>query len=459
MSKPNKPSSDKTKNKPSTEAEKDSEQNSRLEPQQTQQSPSPANTGAASQPSQQRSEKTDLDDAQDDSTASQTETEERSAQVDAEATVQQQPSTGHHPPSEARGSDSEADKTDRSGKILRLMQMLLLLLLLSVTAWVGYQQWQQEQRVSAQLTSQNSILEQQNGQLQQLRAQLQQQQQQLAQLSQQQAADQSQAQLLRQQLIVTQEKLRLLSSKGRQEWMLEQAHYYLNLAQQKLLFEHNPSTAMALLAEADATLADSGDLNLTQLRQAIQNDLAALAAIPSRDQHALLLRLNALQQQVAQLTPQAIQLPEPEEQPQADNKAWFDRLMVTLDKFGEDAFKFRTHDHQIQPLLSDEHKAVLQAVLQLALTQAQTAVIKGDQNYYQSRLRFADELLKHYFQLNDQGAALSAQLTELQQAAIEPPPTYQLTSLPLMEEFKQQRRLQWYSESVPSDPASNGNQP
>jgi uroporphyrin-3 C-methyltransferase len=347
-----------------------------------------------------------------------------------------------------------------AGKGLKWVLMLLLLLVLATTSWVGYQQWLQKQFIDQQLSSQNTALDRQSAKLEQLQVRLEQQQEQLARLMEHNTNSQDQQNLLRQQLAATQEKLRLLSSKGRQEWVLEQAHYYLNLAQQKLLFEHNTTTAMALLAEADATLANSGDLNLTDLRQAIQNDLAVLAAVPAKDNHSLLLTLNALQQQVAHLTPQAIQLPETIDPPQAENKEWFDRLMATLDKFGEDAFKFRTHDNKVQPLLSDEHKAVLQVVLQLALTQAQTAVMKGDQSYYQSRLQFANEILTRYFQLNDQGAALSSQLLELQQASIEPPPAYSLTSLPLMEEIKQQRRLQWYSESSrPTQPDAEGDNP
>lgn len=346
-----------------------------------------------------------------------------------------------------------------SGNGLKWLLILLLLIALGISGWVGYQQWLQQQTVGDQLNSQDSTIKQQNAIIEQLRGLLNQQHQELAKLSQQQSANADQQSLLRQQLAVTQEKLRILSSKGRQEWVLEQAHYYLTLAQQKLLFEDNISTAMALLAEADATLANSGDLNLTDLRQAIKNDLAALAAMPQHDTSSLLLTLNALQKQVAELQPQAIQLPETINEPEVDNKAWFDRLMQTLDKFGEDAFKFRTHDNKVQPLLSDEHKAVLQATLQLALTQAQTAALEGNQSYFQSRLQFADELLQNYFQLNDQGAALSAQLKTLQQAPLETPATYQLTALPMMDELKQQRRLQWYSEqSIPAVPEPKGDQ-
>ncbi len=346
-----------------------------------------------------------------------------------------------------------------SGNGLKWLLVFLLLIALGISGWVGYQQWMQSQTVSEQLSSQDATINQQNAIIEQLQGLLNQQRQELIKLSQQQSANDDQQSLLRQQLAVTQEKLRLLSSKGRQEWVLEQAHYYLTLAQQKLLFENNVTTAMALLAEADATLANSGDLNLTELRQAIKNDLAALAAMPQHDTSSLLLTLNALQKQVAELQPQAIQLPETINEPEVDNKAWFDRLMQTLDKFGEDAFKFRTHDNKVQPLLSDEHKAVLQATLQLALTQAQTAAMEGNQSYYQTRLQFADELLQNYFQLNDQGAALSAQLKTLQQATVEAPATYQLTALPMMDEFKQQRRLQWYSEqSIPAVPETEGDE-
>lgn len=338
---------------------------------------------------------------------------------------------------------------EKARKPISIGLVLCLLLALSaviLSGWIGYSQWNNQQKQAQQLSQQNTDIDDQKQRLARLQNTISLQSQSTQQTNQSLEEVKAQSNLLRQQLAVTQDKLRIISSQGKQEWLLEQAHYYLTLAQEKLLFENNRSTAMALLAQADDTLKQTSDLNLTHIRQAISDDLTYLDGLTDNNNTDLLLQLASLQKQIPQLAPMAYQLPENQNFEPEQHKAWFDRLMQTLDQFGEDAFKYRTHDEKVQPLLTEQQLTILQSALQLTLSHAQTAVLENNQPYYVSRLQSAQETIQQYFQLNQQGTAIVNQLQQLSQQSLGQQIDYSLQSLPLLMEEKEQRRLKWYSE-------------
>ncbi len=363
-----------------------------------------------------------------------------------------------HQQTEETLSIKENSKPESRGFGITLWLAFIALSVLGIGGWMAYQQWLQEQTLQDSLTKQVDQLAQQNATIESLNQQLASSQNQMRELNSGTQELQDNQSLLRQQLTVTQDKLRLLGSHGKQEWQLEEAHYYLTLAQQKLLFEKQVDTSLALLAQADQTLLNAGDLNHATIRQAISDDRSALLALPRIDSQGLLHRLSSLSKTIEQLQPVAFQLSDSSTEPQLDNKAWFDRLIKTLERFGDDAFKFRTHDEKIQPLLTEQQKSVLQATLQLAITQAQSALLKGDQSYYQSRLNFVKEMLSTYFQLNDQGSVVINELNELEQQSVVEKLDYSLTSLPLLKELREQRRLQWYSSQQAPSPIQEDEQ-
>lgn len=358
-------------------------------------------------------------------------------------------SANDHKPSDLpeRPADNHAiENTKRPVSIGLIFCLLLALSAVLLSGWVGYSQWKNQQQQAQQLSQQNSDIDDQQQRLTRLQNSINQHTQATQQTNQSVEQVKEQSNLLRQQLAVTQDKLRIISSQGKQEWLLEQAHYYLTLAQEKLLFENNRDTAMALLAQADSTLKQTSDLNLTHIRQAISDDLTYLDGLADNSNTDLLLQLSSLQKQIPQLTPVAYQLPTNQNFQPEQHKAWFDRLMQTLDQFGEDAFKYRTHDEKVQPLLTDQQLSILQSALQLTLSHAQTAVLENNQPYYLSRLQSAQEIIQQYFQLNEQGEAIVSQLKQLSEQNLGQKIDYSLLSLPLLMDEKEQRRLKWYSE-------------
>ncbi len=375
-------------------------------------------------------------------TSSETSTIEKSVENEADL----EPLANSKKRMESEEKNASAEDTQNASKGLSWLITLISMAALLTSGWVAYWQWQQKQQLMTSLQDSEKTILSQNNTITQLTDRMEQQQQKV---TQQQSVNQSitqQQQSLRQQLTVTQDKLRLLSSEGRQEWLIEQALYLIALAQQKLIFEHQTQTPMALLVEADNALAQAGDLNLSSIRQAINDDITSLAAMPQTDTAGILHRLNSLQNQISNLTPLAIQLPKEQEEQSSSDKPWLDRFMQTLDNFGEEAFKFRTHDDKIQPLLTKEQKSILQNLLQLTLTQAQSGALQADSQYFQSRIDFASTLISEYFQLNDSANAIVDQLQQLKETPLAEPIEYNLKALSLLQQLKEERRLKWYSQ-------------
>ncbi|MEE4245644.1 MAG: uroporphyrinogen-III C-methyltransferase [Kangiellaceae bacterium] len=354
---------------------------------------------------------------------------------------------------------ADENTTKAKSKFLTKLSFLLAVLSLIGAGVVGYFYWQSLNASAQQaslLSSQEARLTNQQARLAQLQTEL---DTILKQTEQQATFNSTQQQALagiRQQLVISQDQLRLLTNQGKQEWQIEQAFYYLSLAQQKLKFERNVDVAAALLSQADSTLAAINDLSLTDIRQALAKDFQEVSALPKDQRQALLFKVNALTTPISQLVPIAIKFSEKEIPQQKDNKQWFDELVVTLNNFREDAFKIRTHDEKVQPMLTEQQSSILRTVLQLTISQAQTAILNGNNDYYTNRIEFLTKTIKEYYKFDETSESLLRQLDELAQASFNQPINYQLVSLELISQLKEQRRLQWFSNKVRS---TEGKQP
>ncbi|NVJ50933.1 MAG: uroporphyrinogen-III C-methyltransferase [Gammaproteobacteria bacterium] len=358
---------------------------------------------------------------------------------------------------DAPAVESNSDIKSRHGNKLSILwsivTTLILICALVAIAWL----YREQQGLTTQLQQQELNVAEQLKQRQQLLADLQAKNQALQNdIEQQATALQQQTdlnQLLRQQVVTTQDRLRLLTSQGKQEWLLEQVHYYLTLAQEKLIFENNRDVAIALLSQAEGTVAEISDLQLLDLRQAISDDLLALDAIATLDNSPVLLKINSLRENLNALVTTAPQYKNVAELDNPENKDWYDRFVTTMAKITEDAIKIRTHDEKVQPMLSKEQKSVLVATLSLALTQAQSAVLNQDKAFYDSRIQFSRALINDYFVLDDKAQSILKQLTQLESVDIQAPIRYQLKSKQQIEAIKEQRRLKWLSDQSTVSPS------
>lgn len=272
------------------------------------------------------------------------------------------------------------------------------------------------------------LLQQQNNTVQ-LQQQIQQQQSKLSSFSQLiasvQADEQAELQAVKQQFLATQQRLdsqnkRLLSisTTTKEDWQLLEARYLLRLANQRLMTERDSAGSVALLQAADNILRDLDDSALFAIRQSVAQDIAALKLAPSIDRDGVYLRLVSLADNLKQL-PAIKPMPGPvlesqlnlapktvvEVSPEnAVNQSVWQRIqqrgLALLDNASE-YVRVRHHDAPLLVLPPESQMYVTQN-LRLNLEQAQLALLGEEQQIYQGSLAQTAQLLRDYYQLNNQ---------------------------------------------------------
>jgi len=310
----------------------------------------------------------------------------------------------------------EATKTETHTQtrfsFLNLNTLLSIVIIIAVgfTAYIGWQQ----------ITQQQSLIDAQ--------------QQQLAQIHQQQtqANEQVQKQLQQNTLAQNQEFITLKKTiqvflkqnrHSRRDWLITEAEYLVKLANYRLILAHDVPTSISALRAADERLREVGNPRFIPLRQAIAFDIQQLKSVTRVDMVGLSLKLNAIQKQLEALplktpTPETIQQKNqhPTQLSQIDSwkqlpmAIWQDLLKL---------FRIQTHNEQIQPLLSPEHRFFLVQNLKLQLEQARLALINNQPIIYKDRIRQAQQWIKQYF--NSQyplTQSMNKSLTQLAQVKI-----------------------------------------
>lgn len=273
------------------------------------------------------------------------------------------------------------------------------------------------------------LLQQQQNNTAQLQQQIQQQQSKLSTFSQLiasvQADEQAELQAVKQQLLATQQRLdsqnkRLLSisTTTKEDWQLLEARYLLRLANQRLMTERDSAGSVALLQAADNILRDLDDSALFAIRQSVAQDIAALKLAPSIDRDGVYLRLVSLADNLKQLpaikpmsgpvlesqlnlAPKTVVEVSPEN---VVNQSVWQRIqqwsLALLDNASE-YVRVRHHDAPLLVLPPESQMYVTQN-LRLNLEQAQLALLGEEQQIYQGSLAQTAQLLRDYYQLNNQ---------------------------------------------------------
>ncbi len=323
---------------------------------------------------------------------------------------------------------------------------VLALLALVLGAYAAYQGWLNNQQV------QTYTQQQQQDQLSLLQAQ----DQKIAAVSA--AADTMQANINSEQAAVLAQQARMddalqnalqqMAQKQNQQqvqlpkWELAEAEYLLRLANQRLAMEQNPASALTLLQAADEIMRTSEQLGSYGVRQAIAKDIAALAAVPVVDMEGVFARLSALMDQSSGLTyvaPTASQA-SVSVIPSADSVAiavqdadaepmaltWAQKLLAGGQQILSNTWqelkvlvRVQERSNADQLLLTPEVEALLRMRMQLALSQAQVALLRGQQSVFQAALGQVSLLLQDYYRTTDTVAqAMADQVTELSQLQV-----------------------------------------
>jgi len=229
----------------------------------------------------------------------------------------------------------------------------------------------------------------------------------------------------------------------RQDWLLAEAEYLVDLAGQRLNLAQDVGTALAALQAADERLQDVGDPALIAVRKVLAQDVIALKAVDQPDITGLSLKLSALVIEVDSLrllTP----APDPEAEddtPRAGEKIdnwrqlpgaiWRDiRGLVTI----------RDHQGPIKPLLAPEQHFFLTQNLKLQLEQARLALLNHQRQVYQERLGTATQWINTWFDAEDhRSQQVLQQLQAIGEINIQPPLPSLTRSFQAFKDYHQQQ--------------------
>lgn len=208
---------------------------------------------------------------------------------------------------------------------------------------------------------------------------------------------------------------------------LNQVLHLYRLADFSLQYQRNTSAALSLLQSAKQIMLAQTNSQLLPLTQAIANDIVALQSTSTINIADLVLQLSALGQQVNELTftPIVFQ-PAAETKQNANNKtetSWLHRFKEALKAGWQQLTRFiiiQNHNAPVEPLLTAQQQFLVQENIQLLLTEAQWAVLKGDQTVYQTVLQqVSNQLAKYHLADDSQTQAVIAMVTKLQKTTIQ----------------------------------------
>jgi len=349
----------------------------------------------------------------------------------------------------------QSNKSKRNWMVPSLVAFLLVMALLA-SGWTIYQQhlfkqnWlEQQAKINTQMSQQTQVIE-------------------LAKNSGQasmQAANQTQLQLnqltaknqqLNDSLFSTQEKIKALSGRQKQDWMLAEAAYLIKIAQLQLSLQKDKETAIQLLKTADRRIIEIADNSLFPIREAIAKDLSELSLVLQPDVTGIALSLDALNHQIPSLNLLALQF-EPIKQSlendgtdnQVDQSQDFD-LGKVYQNFLKDFVVIKDHSEPVKPLMTADQRINLNNNIQLSIQQAQIALVQGNATLYRLNLSNAIEWTNLYFKHDEKAKQVIDQLSRLKGKPIEVHYPNEFHAQKALNEISQQQLYHWLESSLSS---------
>jgi uroporphyrin-3 C-methyltransferase len=220
-------------------------------------------------------------------------------------------------------------------------------------------------------------------------------------------------------------------------WRILEAQYYVKLADAKLQYESNISTAIQLLQAADSEIKDINEPRLDSARKVLAEDIAALQSTPQVDYTGLYMRLSALDQQVDKLptlikptgdvvAPQAI----------ATNEPWWKRGLQNTWKSLQKIVVVRYHATGTLPLVTPEQQDFLIQNCHAMFEKAMWAVLNKQPEIYHASLQQASNWISQYFVMDSAATKnILTNIVELQQIDIHPTVPRVTTSLQAFRDY------------------------
>lgn len=356
-----------------------------------------------------------------------------------------------------RKTPPAAEEKQPAGFLLGAIALAVILL---VGGGVWYASQAGTQALSKDLAAENAQLKSQMAQLQQEQQQTQKQMQEFKEFIARQSAlstqQQQQEAALKHELELLRSRITVLSSTDVKSWLLAQADFLVKMAERKLWNDQDVVTAMVLLKNADASLAEMNDPSLLDVRTALRNDITALSAVSQIDFDGTILRLNQLAGQVDNLrlddgSRDGAPMDSSDSEGLTSSVAdWRTNLTKSWKGFMSDFITIRRRDNTSAPLLAPNQDIYVRENIRAQLLIAAQAVPRHQEESYKQSLDAVSTWVRAYFSDND--PANTAFLAEVDALAAQPismSAPDSLTSQPLLDKLVQTRIRRLLNDETP----------
>ncbi|MDE9552172.1 uroporphyrinogen-III C-methyltransferase [Xenorhabdus bovienii] len=203
-------------------------------------------------------------------------------------------------------------------------------------------------------------------------------------------------------MVELQTRISEISNTDLENWRLAQANYLVKMAGRKIWTEQDTTTAIALLKDADQSLAEMDDPSLLHVRQAIMEDINTLSKINQLDLDGIILTLNRLSNQIDNLRledngEQEAPMDEGDAGISASLSDWRKNLSKSWDSFMENFITIKRRDSSAVPLLAPNQDVYLRENIRSRLLVAAQAVPRHQNEVYKQSLEAVSSWVRSYF--------------------------------------------------------------
>lgn len=212
----------------------------------------------------------------------------------------------------------------------------------------------------------------------------------------------------------------------RNDWLMAEAEYLVQVANHRLLLEKDVATASVALKAADARLASVADPALLKIRKILSNDLQTLNNIPTIDLAGLSVSLSAMSNNIPNLPlntpdPKTHKLNQADKAQASSEVKSIKDLPAAIWSDIKSLIVIRNHEKPLEPLLAPNQHFFLIQNLALLLEQARLALLNGHNEIYQERLETTKKWINQYFDTEHNVTRnMLASIDELQKFDIDP---------------------------------------
>lgn len=188
-------------------------------------------------------------------------------------------------------------------------------------------------------------------------------------------------------------------TKGRADWLADEAEAMLDMAAQQLVLTGNIQAAVGVLEHIDSRLSRFNQAELLPIKQAVSSDLAELKNRPYVDISGTALRLDRLETAVSglPLILDGVLKPGVQARNEAVSASWWQNVWEKSFGILKGLVEIRRLESNDAMLISPEQAYFVRENLRLRLLDARTALMQRNSEVYQSDLNNAEAAVRQYF--------------------------------------------------------------